>query len=593
MAAVPLLSLRLTCLIALVSLVSIVYATPPLVAGARVIQRDGVWWLVDERGVPFFSLGVNVVDRGLAREAYQSDRPGYAAFRQHATDEAWAAATAARLSRWKFNTLGGWSDAGLVQQAASRPFSITPVLGLGARLGVPWIDLWAEDMPAKFEEQAVRALAPWKTPTEPDVVGYFLDNELGWWGDTLFLYTLKQPRTSATRQRLIALLRERYADFASLRRDFATDAASVDELAEAGTLRIRPGGEATRLVDEFLGLVAERYYALAAGAVRRTAPGALILGDRYFSFYEWPVVRAASRHVDVVSTNYGAEWPDGRMSRYFLDALHSLSAKPILVSEFYFAASENRSGNRNTGNLFPTVRTQTARAVAARRQLEGLARLPFVVGAHWFQYYDEPTHGRADGEDYNMGLVDIHDVPYAELTEAFVSLDVDTTHRRARSRAAARPGRVAMSPTTALDTWDLDRAYVEPATRDLNAGAFADAYVVRRPRAVLVGLATAGFADRDLYEGGVVAPESQMRVRVRADDTTLTTSIGPGAALGPATPSGAVAGSCRNTRCTVVLSIPIEDRTGPRRGRRVPVDIEFVYRGRRMTWTPTVDREAR
>src|SRR5258706_4447309 len=65
-----------------------------------------------------------------------------------------------------------------------------------------------------------------------------------------------------------------------------------------------------------------------------------------------------------------------------------------------------------------TVQTQAERtrgAIAAARQF---VSLPQLVGLHWFQYYDHPVGGRGDGEDYNFGLVDIHDQPYEELTEA-------------------------------------------------------------------------------------------------------------------------------------------------------------------------------
>jgi hypothetical protein len=37
------------------------------------------------------------------------------------------------------------------------------------------------------------------------------------------------------------------------------------------------------------------------------------------------------------------------------------------------------------------------------------------VGAHWFEYADEPATGRFDGEDDNWGLVDVHDDLYPAL----------------------------------------------------------------------------------------------------------------------------------------------------------------------------------
>ena len=43
---------------------------------------------------------------------------------------------------------------------------------------------------------------------------------------------------------------------------------------------------------------------------------------------------------------------------------------------------------------------------------------PLMVGAHWFQYSDQPLTGRGDGENYRIGFVDITDTPYLEMIQA-------------------------------------------------------------------------------------------------------------------------------------------------------------------------------
>ena len=42
----------------------------------------------------------------------------------------------------------------------------------------------------------------------------------------------------------------------------------------------------------------------------------------------------------------------------------------------------------------------------------------YLVGAHWFSYSDEPTTGRGDGENYQIGFVDEADTPYIETVNA-------------------------------------------------------------------------------------------------------------------------------------------------------------------------------
>lgn len=75
-----------------------------------------------------------------------------------------------------------------------------------------------------------------------------------------------------------------------------------------------------------------------------------------------------ARHVDVMAINYNVDAGDGWVAPYFFDAARALTeGKPILVSEWFFAADENRTGNANNGHLM-TVATQEERARAPRRR---------------------------------------------------------------------------------------------------------------------------------------------------------------------------------------------------------------------------------
>src|SRR5258708_22404055 len=189
-------------------------------------------------------------------------------------------------------------------------------------------------------------------------------------------------------------------------------------------LFLRPGGEGIRIERQFLELLAERYYSLVRDIIRKYDRRALILGDRHQSFYYPEVARASARYVDAVSSNLNASWSDGSFARFYVETLHRLSGKPVLIGEFYLCARENRSGNKNSRGVYPVVDTQKERAAGFRTTLQALLRTPCVIGMDWFQYYDEPTHGRYDGENFNFGLVDIHDRPYEALTSAASALDL-------------------------------------------------------------------------------------------------------------------------------------------------------------------------
>lgn len=59
----------------------------------------------------------------------------------------------------------------------------------------------------------------------------------------------------------------------------------------------------------------------------------------------------------------------------------------------------------------PTIEIRDVRLTMA-------AAHPAMIGTHWFQWIDQPSTGRNDGENYNIGYLDVCDRPYTELINA-------------------------------------------------------------------------------------------------------------------------------------------------------------------------------
>ena len=78
--------------------------------GFSIKKIDGVWWLADQQGKPFFSRGVCCVNPGLEFKDYTLKNPGYAAWHHFAEPLQWAEATMDSLRSWGFTTIGGWSS---------------------------------------------------------------------------------------------------------------------------------------------------------------------------------------------------------------------------------------------------------------------------------------------------------------------------------------------------------------------------------------------------------------------------------------------------------------------------------------------------
>lgn len=498
-------------------------------------QRDGILWLTKPDGERFFSLGVCCVNQGFSPARFNPANPGYGAFQHYNNSNLWATATVSRLKSWGFTTIGGWSDYAALRQCPDTDIAFIPVLAVGMSCGAPWKDMWDTNIIAQMYQVAREQILPLQNDSR--VLGYYSDNEMGWWNAPLFNMALKQPPASGQRQRLVKLLRETYHnDWRKLLKDFEPDGvSSFAELDQQGMLYLRPGGDGIRVYRRFLGLMAERYYSLVHQIIRTYDPRGLVLGDRYQSFYYPEVARAAGPFVDVVSMNLNAAWNDGSFPRFYLDSLHAMTGKPVYVSEFYMSAQQNGSGNKNDSSSFPVVATQTERATGFRNTLEALVRRPYVVGADWFQYYDEPMQGRFDGENYDFGLVDIHNQSYKELTTAAQTLNltaIKSGPQRTLSDASTGVPPAPGDPLghftirLALADWDHERGFVKPASKF----PVADLYVCWDGKAVYLGLYGADFGEADYYRDKIV-PEvdrAQWIVTIGKTNEPIHVLLGPG-----------------------------------------------------------------
>jgi hypothetical protein len=532
------------------------------------IQPNGQGlWLTQPNGDRFFSLGVCCVNQGASRTNWNSANPEYAAWRQYGDSNAWAAATLGRLKAWGFTTLAGWSDFETLRHCRGMDMAIAPVLHMGATAGAPWWDMWDPKVVERLDRVAREGILAFRGDSR--VIGYYTDNETGWWNAILFKMTLEQAASSGQRQRLIKLLRETYHnDWVALMQDFesAPILESWEELEQHGMLYLRPGGNGIRVERQFLSILAERYYSLVHDAVRRYDPGALILGDRFPSFYYPEVVRACAPYVDVVSCNLSAAWNDGSFPRCQLETLHALSNKPIMIGEFYMVARENHSGNKNNHGVYPIVDTQKERATGFRRTLLSLVKTPYVIGADWFQYYDQPTHGRYDGENFNFGLVDINNQPYGPLTSTSAALDLVRLRLQPAQVRPDADGGIPRAPRDplghfepglALIQWDRERGFVRPSSEF----PLADLYVCWNRQAIYLGLCAQDVVEDTFYRGKTVLASERAGwiVSVSGSNQPIQGRLGAGMEAvfdGPMVRGVSVSGINGNTRSMAALELP-------------------------------------
>ncbi|PMZ91751.1 MULTISPECIES: beta-galactosidase [unclassified Pseudomonas] len=448
----------------------------------RTEKRDGRWYLVTPEGHPFYSLGVNAVaaDGGrtyvAGREGMFKALPGegdtlsafygegnnddgnassqgrgfkqgrwfdfYAANLQRTYGkpcpqgevacpvavldaQRWQGHTLDRLQAWGFNTLGNWSDAAL-GQAKRLPYTL-PLSIVGDYASISTGMDWWGRMPDPFDprfamatERAV-AIAARDHRDDPWLIGYFADNELAWAapGDDpkarygLAYGTLRLTTDVPAKRAFLKQLRDKYRNQQGLSKAWGIELTAWELMEDPGFEAPLPNPEHPEIERDyqyFQQVFAETYFKTISDALKWHAPNHLLLGGRY-AVSTPEAVKACAEFCDVLSFNFYTLKPD---DGYDFARLAELD-KPVLVSEFQF-------GSRDRGPFWPgplEVAREEDRGPAYANFLKAAMAQPMIVGAHWFQYLDQPASGRLlDGENGHLGLVAVTDVPYAGFIEA-------------------------------------------------------------------------------------------------------------------------------------------------------------------------------
>jgi hypothetical protein len=411
-------------------------------------KHAGKWWLVDPDGRLFWSHGVDCVSfsQGTTpitdREFYFVDLPGqdsplaqffgkgswaphnyyedkgeYRTFnfqganllRKYGQDwpEQAAEMSHRRLRSWSMNTIANWSDSRIYLMRKT-PYVVSAGSG-GAKSIEGSTGYWGK-FPDPFDPSFRASIERRmngerdKSAGDPFCIGYFVDNELGW-GDELSLANaaLASPPEQAAKREFLADLQKKYATIDKLNAAWGTTHAAWQALLEH---RAPPDAKRARAdLELFYTRIAEEYLRICRDVVKQVAPNQLYLGCR-FAWVNDRGAQAAAKYCDVIGYNlYQDDVKDFR--------LPAGVDKPVIIGEFHFGALDR--GMFHTG-LRPTA-SQQARADAYRNYVTGALRNPYLVGTHWFQYSDQATTGRGDGENYQIGLVDICDNPYPETIQ--------------------------------------------------------------------------------------------------------------------------------------------------------------------------------
>jgi len=443
-------------------------------------RRGGRWWLVTPQGNGFFSIGIDAIaasgatyvagrefmfrdlpagDGELAEHwSERDDRRGLGAQRGRSFDHGhafdfytanlnrkfgsgwrarWREETSQRLEAWGFNTIGNWSDPDLCAMHRL-PYTV-PLWPEGEYGKVSSGEDWWGPMPDPFDPRFSDAAdkmarnAAGRFRGDPYLIGYFVDNELPWGRSVpafpldyyvVAINALAAGPGSSAKAAFISYLIDTYREPDRLEQAWDVSLTSWDALRRASFALPRAAFDNPAVIADlaaFARRFAEAYFRTVAEALRRHDPDHLYLGSR-FAWQTTQAVEACARWCDVVSFNRYrqsiADDPD-EWARF-----HALG-KPALIGEFHF-------GSVDRGLFWEGligVGRERERGPAYARYLRAVADNPDFVGAHWFQYLDEPLTGRTlDGENAHIGFVTVADVPYEDLVAAARDANAEVLH---------------------------------------------------------------------------------------------------------------------------------------------------------------------
>ncbi len=351
-------------------------------------QADGRWWLVTPTGQPFYADGVDHVSAAGDVDQVTGQSPyAQTVAADYPSTAAWGTATLARLRSWGFNNIGDYSDDTTI--GTQMPFTVQLDMGIET-------DVFASSFVTDTDADAASEVPQWAD--NPNVIGYFTDDEPGWGPPGL-------PDGENLQQAYLQL--------------------------PAGSPGLAVAQEYAGNLNGFISAVTTRYFSVTTAAVRMYDTNHLILGVKAEGQEIQPqVIESAVPYVNVFSVeDYtlppGIAQAVDKVWPYYLPVEPNLANMasyfngPMMIGEYAFIAPGPQDPNTDPGIYYVSA-NQQARATDYANFLAPLYEdAPWLVGDEWFQYTDQPANGRVpNGENNDFGLVNIDDQPYPEVTTA-------------------------------------------------------------------------------------------------------------------------------------------------------------------------------
>ena len=350
------------------------------------------FWLVDPYGYLHHHRGV----AALRPTAGDTDPAAFIA--KYGDRVTWASEVQEELASIGFHASGAFSTGAsedLIahnQRNSNNPFMLCPSFNFLAQFKTAYKDLkYCNNngntaiclvLDERWEQfckdyVANREGTIWPFLNDPNVVGIFSDNEIDF-----------SSGSSKLIDRVLESGNTEHPAYISAKA-FMTEKGATETTAA--------------LNEEWVGMLAEKYYKGVKEGIAASDPKMLYLGSRLHGYPKQygSIIKAAGRWCDVISINYYSKWS--------VEALEHVKKwaewapdTPFMITEFYTKGADSELGNINGAGFI--VPTQMERAFAYQHFALGLVEAKNCVGWHYFKYKDDDPDD--DDEPSNKGIYD-------------------------------------------------------------------------------------------------------------------------------------------------------------------------------------------
>lgn len=418
------------------------------------------WWLIDPEGHLFWSIGVtgaggasatSTLNRSILFPDLRSEqssshplqdnlKPGMPGFKYDVEESKifkpnsinfynlnlrrkygaqWEAkhekVTSGRFKAWGINTYGAWSkingetsllNNSKISKNSNHPYTliIHPKLqGLGS------LKKMVDPFSLEFRTSLLSQLFKIKGYNrDPWLLGIFVNNEIHWNAPLdIPNQVLKLSNNTPARKAFEEFLQKKYNTIASLNAAWNSNFDGFD-LINDESIGVYSRVFKEDLQDYFVFFV-DTYYNTVHQKLKEIFPNHLYLGSRIHGRAKTNRLlhQVAAKYCDVISFN---------IYEFSVKDFSILSDidKPALIGEFHFGTASHGvwgTGLRNASSL-------ENQADLYQQYIYEAASHPNFVGAHWFQWSDQPVTGRFDGENFRIGIVNVTDQPYPSMVDA-------------------------------------------------------------------------------------------------------------------------------------------------------------------------------